>query len=595
MAKERQMQAKQAEKLRNMADAVRFLSIDMVTKAKSGHPGMPMGAAELATVLFARHLRFSAKNPRWANRDRFILSAGHGSALLYSLLYLSGYGDISLADLKCFRSLGAKAAGHPEYGMLAGIETTTGPLGQGVATAVGMALANKIRHARGEKIDGKIYVLAGDGDLIEGVSEEAVSLAGSLRLDNLVVLWDDNGITIDGRTAAATATDMKARFRANGWNVFEVTDGHDVAEIDAVIARAKKSAKPAFVAVKTTIGKGLPEVENTSGVHGSPLSEAQSAKAREKCCWPHAPFEVPADVLSNWRAVGGARDREAARSAIFLPDRGIVAAKKSIEKLKRRFIREGFAKATRDASGAVLAAIVPEMPELIGGSADLSEPTRAETAASRPVTRRDFSGNYVRYGIREHGMAAAMNGLALSGFRPYGATFLTFSDYMRPALRLSALMRLPVAYVFTHDSVFLGEDGPTHQPVEHIAALRAMPNLNVIRPADAVETAEAWEIALSAADTPTAILLSRQTTPLLRENAAGNLTAKGAYVIAEAAKGARHMTLIATGTEVALALEARKMLLAVHGINARVVSMPSWFLFEQQSARYKAATIDPGT
>jgi transketolase len=581
------MQEEVKAKLQKMADAARFLSVDMVGAAKSGHPGLPMGAAELATVLFARHLRFSAARPKWEARDRFVLSAGHGSALLYSLLYLTGYRDITLGDLKNFRQAGSKTAGHPEYGRLAGIETTTGPLGQGLGAAVGMAIAAKKKN-----LDSKAWVLAGDGCLMEGISEEAISLAGTLGLSNLIVIWDDNGIVIDGAASGVQATDMKARFKACGWEIFE-SDGYDFEALDTAFANARAALRPAFVAVKTTIGKGAPSVEGSAKAHGSPLTSEQAAEARRTREWNYGPFEVPDDILADWRAAGARYDAEAdkgesANSAMPPPDLGA-----TFMELKRKFIESGYSKATRAASGEVLAAIVPQLPSLVGGTADLAEPTFTKTAASRTITRGDFSGNFIEYGVREHEMAACMNGLALAGFKPYGGTFLAFSDYLKPALRLSALMRLGVVYVFTHDSIFLGEDGPTHQPVEHIAALRAVPNMNVMRPADAVEAAEAWEVALASESTPCAILLSRQNAPLVRKTAGENMLAKGAYEISPAADGARHLTLIATGSEVALAIEVQKILLAERGINASVASMPSWFLFERQSEEYRARVL-PG-
>ena len=577
------MQEEVKAKLQKMAEAARFLSVDMTGAAKSGHPGLPMGAAEFATVLFARHLRFSAAHPEWEARDRFVLSAGHGSALLYSLLYLAGYRDTTLDDLKSFRQDGSKTAGHPEYGKLAGIETTTGPLGQGIGTAAGIAIALKKK-----KLDAKVWVLAGDGCLMEGISEEAISLAGTLCLDNLIVLWDDNDTVIDGAAASVQAVDMPARFKANGWDTI-AADGYDLDTLDEAFAKARAAKRPAFVAIKTTIGKGAPSVEGSAKAHGSPLSPEQAAEARKTRGWNYGPFEIPADILREWRAAGARFDAEAedGTHALLRPD-----MRPAFAVLKQKFIDGNYSKATRAASGETLAVIAPLCPDLVGGTADLAEPTFTKTAASKPITHGDFSGNFIEYGIREHAMAACMNGLALSGFKPYGGTFLTFSDYLKPALRLSALMRLGVIYVLTHDSIFLGEDGPTHQPVEHIAALRAMPNLNLMRPADAVEVAEAWEVALESVDTPCAILLSRQGVPLVRKSAGKNMLAKGAYEISPAAAGARLLSLIATGSEVALAIEAQKILMANHGINSSVISMPSRFLFERQSEEYRASVID---
>ncbi|MDR1477083.1 MAG: transketolase [Rickettsiales bacterium] len=589
------MQGEDFGKLQKMADAVRFLAADMVGAARSGHPGLPMGAAEFATALFARHLRFAAAHPAWERRDRFVLSAGHASAMLYSLLWLAGYKDITLDDLKKFRQIGAKTAGHPEYGMLAGIETTTGPLGQGLGTAVGMAIANRIKEALARGKHGKVWVLAGDGCLMEGISEEAISLAGTLGLSNLIVLWDDNDTVIDGRARDVQAADMKARFKACGWDIFE-SDGYDFAEIDAAFEKAKAANRPAFVAIKTIIGKGAPAVEGSAAAHGSPLTPEQLTEARRARKWDYAPFEIPADILKEWRAVGAKYESEAvadekATKPAERPDLGSTFAA-----LKKKFIADDYSKATRAASGEVLAAIVPKVPDLIGGTADLAEPTFTKPASSSTISRNDFAGNFIEYGIREHEMAACMNGLALAGFRPYGGTFLVFSDYMKPALRLSALMRLGAIYVLTHDSIFLGEDGPTHQPVEHIAALRAVPNLNVMRPADAIETAEAWEVALASESTPCAILLSRQAVPLARKSAGENMLAKGAYTISEAAAGKpKLLTLISTGSEVSLALEVQKLLLEKHGMNSAAVSMPSWFLFEKQSEEYRESVVDRET
>ncbi len=607
------MQQKEIEKINNMANAVRFLSIDMITKAKSGHPGLPMGCAELATTLFAKHLRFSVNYPKWENRDRFILSAGHGSALLYSLLYLSGYKDITIDDIKNFRQIGSKTAGHPEYRFLDGIETTTGPLGQGIATSVGIAIAEKIKKSKlgSDIIDNKIYVLAGDGCLMEGISEEAISLAGTLNLNNLIVLWDNNNITIDGNATIANKVDMKARFKANNWNVFEIKDGYNIEEIDSVIELAKSSNKPAFIDVHTVIGHGYKPVENSASVHGSPLSEEQIIEAKSSVNYPEIPFEIPSEILSSWKEIGHKFDTEA---KIFnekvenLPaDKkeffNLITKKTSsnidsvITSLKEKFIKENYSKATRNANGVIVEEIAGLIQNLIGGTADLAGPTVVKNKNTKDITATDFSGNFIHYGIREHEMACAMNGLSLSGLKAFGSTFFTFFDYLKPALRLSALMHQGCVYVFTHDSFFIGEDGPTHQPIEHLASLRATPNVNVIRPADAIEAAEAWQIAINENTKPTVLLFSRQSAPLLRADATTeNKVSRGAYIISDFKEGKEKlMTIIATGTEVATAIEVQKILLEKHNINTRVVSMPSMNLFENQSDEYKESIIDDET
>ncbi len=606
------MQQKEIENLTAMSIAIRFLSVDMITKAKSGHPGLPMGLSELATTLFARHLRFSANNPKWENRDRFILSAGHGSALLYSLLYLTGYKDISLNDIKNFRRFGFPTAGHPEYGYLNGIETTTGPLGQGIATATGIAIAEKIKQTKlgNDIINNKVYVIVGDGCLMEGISEEAISLAGNLNLNNMIVIWDNNSITIDGTTSIATKTNMIERFKANNWNTFEVKDGYNFTEIDEVLTIAKKSDKPAFIAVKTTIGKGLPEVENTSSVHGTPLSEEQRNRMAENLGWTHPAFEIPENILSLWQEIGKKYDAEVQNwndKVKTLPQekqnflklietKNEPDLKETFATIKDNFIKNNFAKATRNANGEIIKAITPHIENLIGGTADLSGPTCVANENTKPVTAENFNGNFIEFGIREHLMGAVLNGLSLSGFKPYGSTFFTFVDYLKPALRLSSIMKQGAIYVLTHDSFMIGEDGPTHQPVEHFAMLRAQPNINIIRPADAVESAEAWEIALQTNNMPTALLFSRQNTPLLRKDASENKTALGAYVISEAKKDQPQLlTIIATGSEVAIAIKTQELLLKKDGINASVVSMPSMNLFETQSDDYKESVIPSET
>ena len=591
------------------ACAIRTLTLDAVAAANSGHSGMPMGMADVATVLFEKHLNFDPAAPRWANRDRFILSAGHGSMLIYSLLYLTGYADMTLEQVKNFRQWGAITAGHPEFGHVAGVETTTGPLGQGIANAVGFAMAEENLRARwGAKIvDHYTYVIAGDGCLMEGVSQEAIALAGKQQLSRLIVLWDDNGITIDGKVSIADVTDQKARFAASGWNVLSC-DGHDPEDIDRALTAAKASDKPTMIACKTHIALGH-AAQDTSKGHGALTDAAQMAAAKAAYGWDYPAFEIPADVKSAWEAKG---KRGAAAHAEWQARFAALSAAKQAE-FTRIFAGEAPAKlasvirgvkkaaaeslpklATRAASEKVLAAVNPVMTETIGGSADLTGSNNTKTADLGVFTPEDRKGRYVYYGIREHGMAAAMNGMALhGGVRPYGGTFMCFTDYARPSMRLSALMGLPVVYVMTHDSIGLGEDGPTHQPVEHLAISRATPNTLVIRPADMVETAEAWEVALTQKSTPTVLALSRQNLPAVRKaHVNQNLVAKGAYVLAEAT-GKRQVILIATGSEVEIALKARDALEA-EGIGTRVVSMPSMELFAQQDEAYRKRVLPGG-
>jgi len=591
------------------ACAIRTLTLDAVAAANSGHSGMPMGMADVATVLFEKHLNFDPAAPRWANRDRFILSAGHGSMLIYSLLYLTGYADMTLEQVKNFRQWGAITAGHPEFGHVAGVETTTGPLGQGIANAVGFAMAEENLRARwGAKIvDHYTYVIAGDGCLMEGVSQEAIALAGKQQLSRLIVLWDDNGITIDGKVSIADVTDQKARFAASGWNVLSC-DGHDPEDIDRALVAAKASDRPTMIACKTHIALGH-AAQDTSKGHGALTDAAQMAAAKAAYGWDYGPFEIPADVKSAWEAKG---KRGAAAHAEWQARFAALSAAKQAE-FTRVFAAEAPAKlasvirgvkkaavetlpklATRAASEKVLAAVNPVMTETMGGSADLTGSNNTKTADLGVFTPEDRKGRYVYYGIREHGMAAAMNGMALhGGVRPYGGTFMCFTDYARPSMRLSALMGLPVVYVMTHDSIGLGEDGPTHQPVEHLAISRATPNTLVIRPADLVETAEAWEVALTQKATPTVLALSRQNLPAVRKaHVNQNLVAKGAYVLADAT-GKRQVILIATGSEVEIALKARDMLEA-EGIGTRVVSMPSMELFAQQDEAYRKRVLPGG-
>jgi len=587
-----------------MANAIRALAMDAVQKADSGHPGMPMGMADVATVLFNRFLKFDPRHPDWPDRDRFVLSAGHGSMLLYALLYLTGYPGMDIEQLKAFRQLGSRTPGHPEYGHAPGIETTTGPLGQGLGNAVGMALAERLLNHRygDELVDHYTYCLAGDGCLMEGISQEAISLAGHLKLGRLIVLFDDNQISIDGPTSLAVSDDQLERFRASNWHVARV-DGHDVEAVALAIENARSvTDRPSMIACRTKIGYGAPTKAGTAATHGAPLGADEVKGARERLNWHCPPFEVPEHILASWREAG-ARHRAAydswsraasrldasARSGLTDPIDAAVTSKieGAIAAAKSAFSQEGAKLATRQSSQKVLEKLVPVVPGLVGGSADLTGSNGTLTKLHGIVKPGEFGGNYIHYGVREHEMAAAMNGMALhGGIVPYGGTFLVFSDYCRPSIRLSAMMGQRVIYVMTHDSIGLGEDGPTHQPVEQLAALRAMPNLNVMRPADSVECAECWEIALLAKGTPSILALTRQGLPLLRtSDSKENLSAKGAYVLIAPA-GDRDVTLIGTGSEVALAVEAAAKL-AGKGIRAAVVSMPCWELFEAQPEAYR--------
>ncbi len=589
--------------LPEMADAIRFLSMDAVEKANSGHPGMPMGMADVATVLFRDFLKFDAKAPEWPDRDRFVLSAGHGSMLLYSLLHLTGYEAMTMQELRRFRQPGSLTPGHPEYGHTPGVETTTGPLGQGLAMAVGMALAERLQNARfGDAlVDHRTYVIAGDGCLMEGISQEAISFAGHLRLNRLIVLWDDNKISIDGATDLATSDDQLARFRASGWETSAI-DGHDYAAIHAALSHAQHAKKPVLIACRTIIGRGAPTKQGTHHAHGAALGATEVAAARAAAGWTHNPFELPNSVISAWADVGekGAASHAEWYARLMESDsltrsrwRDALSGdlpqdlEAELTAYKQRLLGEKPSWATRVASQKALELLAPMIPSLIGGSADLTGSNNTKTAALAPIQHGDFDGRYIHYGVREFVMGAVMNGMAVhGGFIPYGGTFLVFSDYCRPAIRLSALMGVRVIYVMTHDSIGLGEDGPTHQPVEHLASLRAMPNLLVFRPADAIETAECWAAALQARHTPSVLALTRQNLPLLRHDATSeNRSAKGAYVMREA-DGARDITLLATGSEVAIAAQARD-LLAARGINAAVVSLPCWELFDAQPASYR--------
>ncbi len=594
---------------RDMANAIRALAMDAVQKANSGHPGMPMGMADVATVLFTRFLKFDAGAPDWPDRDRFILSAGHGSMLLYALLHLTGYQDMTMDELRNFRQLGSKTAGHPEYGHAAGIETTTGPLGQGFANAVGMALAERIMAAEfADLVDHHTYVLAGDGCLMEGISHEAASMAGHLKLGKLIVLFDDNEISIDGPTSLAESDDTLQRFDAYGWDTMAV-DGHDNDAVAAAIEAAHKTEEPSLIACRSIIGYGAPNKQGTAATHGAALGEDEVAATRDELGWPHEPFDIPQAVLQAWRKAGarGAETRTAwlkthdgtsaalrhefdRRIAGDLP--GDIA--KAVAAYKKDLMAEPQKVATRKASELALNVLIPAAPEMIGGSADLTGSNNTRTGNMKDIAPGDFAGRYVRYGVREHAMAAAMSGMALHrGIIPYGGTFLVFTDYCRPSIRLAALMEQRVIYVMTHDSIGLGEDGPTHQPIEHLASLRAMPNLNVFRPADVVETLECWQVALAAAKTPSVLALTRQGVPQLRlEPGDGNPCARGGYVLR--AEGADHKaTIVATGSEVSLACEARDSL-ETDGIGTRVVSMPCWELFAGQDAAYRDKVMGNG-
>jgi transketolase len=589
--------------IRRLANAIRALSMDAVEQAKSGHPGLPLGMADAATVLFLKFLKFDAADPHWPDRDRFVLSAGHGSMLLYSLLWLTGYPGLTLDDIKRFRQVGSPCAGHPEYGHAPGIETTTGPLGQGIANAVGMAIAERHLNARfGDgMVDHRTYVIASDGDLMEGISHEAISLAGHLRLNRLIVLFDDNSITIDGATSLSDNTDTIERFQAAGWNTIQC-NGHDVAEVAGALDWAQNSDKPVLIACKTIIGFGMPNRQGTQKAHSDAPGADEIAGARKVLDWTSPPFVIPDDILADWRAIGakGAKARaawEKRKTKDFdmameceVPE-GI---DKALGELKKKTSEEKPSIATRKASEAALDKINGAWAATIGGSADLTPSNNTMTKGMVSITAEDYSGRYIHYGIREHGMAAAMSGMALhGGIVPYGGTFLTFSDYCRPSIRLAALMGIRVIYVMTHDSIGLGEDGPTHQPVEHFAALRAIPNLHVFRPADGVETAEAWALALASKKQPSLLMLSRQNLVTARTTHTDeNLSAKGAYELVGA--GNAKVTLLATGSEVEIALKARD-LLAAENIAARIVSMPCWDLFEEQPATYRDSVLGPGT
>ena len=595
-------------KFNQLSNAIRFLSVDAVQKANSGHPGMPMGMSDVATVLFKYHLRFNPKNPNWINRDRFILSAGHGSMLLYSLLYLCGYKSITIEDIKNFRQLNSICAGHPEYKEGSGIETTTGPLGQGLGNAVGMAIAEEIHRKKfgSSFINNKTYVIASDGDLMEGVSHETMSLAGHLKLKNLIIFFDNNKISIDGSTSLSVSDNYKKRFESYNWEFLEI-DGHNEKQISKAISRASKSNKPTIISCKTVIGFGSPNKSGKSSSHGSPLGEEEIALVRKKLKWNNKPFEIQQEILEEWKKIGekGELLEKKWQEVINKKDpllknklektynkNELGDLKSLIEKQKTKYFETKPNLATRQCSMTTIENISTILPQLIGGSADLSGSNNTKTNNSKIINSKDFDGNYIHYGVREHGMAAVMNGLALyGGIIPFGGTFLIFSDYCKPSIRLSALMGLKVIYIFSHDSIGLGEDGPTHQPIEQLSGLRAIPNLNVFRPADINETLECWEIALKSNNTPSVIALSRQKVPYINpKNAKENKSEKGAYVVNITSHGS-NVTLVASGTEVELALKVQENL-KQNNIDSKVVSMPCMELFDKQSKDYQKDILE---
>ncbi len=591
-----------------LSNAVRFLSIDAVQKANSGHPGMPMGMADVATVLFKYHLRFNPKNPNWINRDRFILSAGHGSMLLYSLLHLTGYESVSIEDIKNFRQLNSICAGHPEYKKGTGIETTTGPLGQGLGNAVGMAIAEEIYRKKfgSTIINNKTFVIASDGDLMEGISHESMSLAGHLKLKNLIVFFDNNKISIDGSTSLSVSDDYKKRFESYGWNFLDI-NGHNEKQISKAISKASKANKPTIISCKTVIGFGSPNKSGKASSHGSPLGEEEIALVRKKLKWNNKPFEIPQEILNEWRRIGskGEQLEKKWQESINKKNSKIKnyfeknyintdlgELESLIEKEKTKYFDSKPSLATRQCSMASIESISSILPQLIGGSADLSGSNNTKTSNSKIINSKNFDGNYIHYGVREHGMSAIMNGLALyGGIIPYGGTFLIFSDYSKPSIRLSALMGLRVIYIFSHDSIGLGEDGPTHQPIEQLTGLRAIPNLNVFRPADINETLECWEIALKSNGTPSAIALSRQKVPYINpKNTKENKCEKGAYVVNITSHDS-NITIVASGTEVELALKVQKKLKNI-SIHSKVVSMPCMELFDKQPEDFRKEIIE---
>jgi len=590
---------------KQMSNAIAVLSMDAVQRANSGHPGMPMGMADAATVLFSKFLKFNPTDPNWPDRDRFILSAGHGSMLIYSLLHLTGYKAVTMEQIKNFRQLGSITAGHPEYGHVPGVETTTGPLGQGISNAVGFAIAERQMNARygDELVDHHTYVIAGDGCLMEGISQEAISLAGHLKLNKLIVMWDDNNITIDGSVDISDSTDQKKRFEACGWRVIAV-DGHDARKVGNALRKAKKSDKPTLIACKTIIGKGAPTKGGTSKVHGAPLGDEEIAATRKALGWAHGPFEVPDDVYKMWKRPGRKgraaqkawKERLAASNKSNDFNRAMkgelnLGWKEALQAYKDDLVANPPKLATRASSGNVLKVLTESLTDMVSGSADLEGSNKTRTPATASEIQADnYGGRYINYGIREHIMGAAMNGMALhGGIIPYSGTFLVFADYCRPAIRLSALMGVRVIYVMTHDSIGVGEDGPTHQPVEHVASLRAIPNLYVFRPADAIETAECWELSVERTDGPSLHALTRQGLPPVRSSADKNMCSRGGYVL-KAGEGADDIVLLASGSEVHLAVEAHKELSA-QGISARVVSVPCMDLFLDQDEKYVRSVI----
>lgn len=600
-----QAQTSPSPDMRTMANAIRFLAADAVDKANSGHPGMPMGMADVATVLYSKFLKFDPKSPTWADRDRFILSGGHGSMLLYAVNYLTGYELMTIDQIKNFRQLHALTAGHPEIHHGAGIEMTTGPLGQGLATAVGFALAERMLNARfgNDLVNHKTYVMCGDGDLMEGISHEACSIAGHMKLNNLIVMYDDNDISIDGPTSLSFTEDTLKRFDAYGWTTSRV-DGHDFAAIEAALAAAQTSSKPVLIACKTKIGYGSPNKAGTSGVHGSPLGADETAAARAHLGWTSAPFEIPADILHAWRNIGtrgqsesyawqkrlDASSQKAEFEKTLNPNVADVVSAALLD-AKTAIAAEKPKLATRASSGKVLESLVPKLAQLVGGSADLTPSNNTKTKGPEVVSAANgYKGQYIHYGVREFAMCTLMNGLAIhGGIIPYGGTFLSFADYCRPAIRLAALMKQRVIYVMTHDSIGLGEDGPTHQPVEHVASLRAIPNLTVFRPCDTIETAEAWELALANTAGPSMLVLTRQNLPAQRSDVAENKSARGAYILSPASAAAKAV-IVATGSEVSLAIDAQKALEG-KGIPTQVVSAPSFELFAKQDAAYRSSVI----
>jgi len=593
---------------KDLANAIRFLSVDAVQKANSGHPGLPMGMADVATVLFKYYLRFNPKNPDWINRDRFVLSAGHGSMLLYSLLYLTGYKSISIKDIQNFRQLKSICAGHPEYKKKSGIETTTGPLGQGLSNAIGMAIAEEVMKKRfgSNLINHKTYVIASDGDFMEGISHEAMSLAGHLKLKNLVVFFDNNKVSIDGSTKLAVSDNYKKRFESYGWN-FQEVNGHNEKQISKAIKKTLKSKKPSLISCKTIIGYGSPNKSGKASSHGAALGDEEVALVRKKLKWKYKPFEIPKEILSEWRKIGKRGDLQEKKWNIIYNKKSKKVKDefsrqintklpknldKIIDKEKRKFFNLKPNVASRQSSASVLEAITKNLPELVGGSADLSGSNNTKTKYSTIIKPSNFKGNYIHYGVREHAMAGIMNGMALhGGILPYGGTFLIFLDYCKPSLRLSAFMGLRVIYIFSHDSIGLGEDGPTHQPIEHLAHLRAIPNLNVFRPADTIETLECWEIALKSSTNPSVIALSRQKIPFVTEVLTKkNMSNQGGYELKKTNPNP-DVTLIASGSEVQIAIEALNKLQEIN-INSKVISMPCQELFDKQSKEYKEKIID---